>query len=198
MTPPFERLTDRQQRPVRALDGEDQDRKVAAAYLAYPEAAVVFSRTGTAGLRSALGEQSRRVVMADALEDSRAMSPPASCRRFRPETRTVTPVESMKAISDRSTVTWMVPRPVRSEGGWEARQLSADDTSVNAVGTLVGSGDPPARRLHGLRPGGPGAADVYVTVVHVVQTADGWSVDRWESSGSLSAACRPHRRRRGG
>ena len=29
----------------------------------------------------------------------------------------------------------------------------------------------------------PARPDVYVTVIHVVQTAGGWSVDRWESSG---------------
>ena len=51
----FERLTDRQQqRLFDALDGEDHDGEVGAAYLAYQEALVVFNRTGTVGLRGAL------------------------------------------------------------------------------------------------------------------------------------------------
>ncbi len=53
----FERLTDaQQQRLFDALDGEDHGGEVAAAYLAYQEALVVFNRPGTDGLRSALGE----------------------------------------------------------------------------------------------------------------------------------------------
>ena len=59
----FERLTDRQQqRLFDAVDGEDPTGEVAAAYLAYQEALVVFNRTGTTGLRSALGELFRRLA----------------------------------------------------------------------------------------------------------------------------------------
>ena len=59
----FERLTDlQQQRLFDALDGEDRDGEVAAAYLAYQEALVVFNRSGTVGLRSALGELFRRLA----------------------------------------------------------------------------------------------------------------------------------------
>ncbi len=59
----FERLTGKeQQRLFDALDGEDHDGEVAAAYLAYKEALVVFNRHGTLGLRSALGELFRRLA----------------------------------------------------------------------------------------------------------------------------------------
>lgn len=59
----FERLTEKeQQRLFDALDGEDHDGEVAAAYLAYQEALVVFNRHGTQGLRSALGELFRSLA----------------------------------------------------------------------------------------------------------------------------------------
>ncbi len=59
----FERLTEKeQQRLFDAFDGEDHDGEVGAAYLAYQEALVVFNRSGTVGLRSALGELFRRLA----------------------------------------------------------------------------------------------------------------------------------------
>ncbi len=59
----LERLIDtQQQRLFDALDDEDPAGQVGAAYLAYPEALVVFNRTGTVGLRSALGELFRRLA----------------------------------------------------------------------------------------------------------------------------------------
>ena len=65
----FERLTDRQQqRLFDALDGEDHHGEVDAAYLAYQEVLVVSNRTGTLGLRSALGKLFRRLTHRDVPE----------------------------------------------------------------------------------------------------------------------------------